>query len=142
MLNNQEDVMNKSRIAGILSIVSGGLGIGTSLIYVIIIVFFSLVMRMPGFMPDVPGTDEYMANMMFTMMIIIYSVIAAVMIIAGILAIVGGVFALKKKNWGVALAGSIGSIIAFMPCGIASIIFIIMGKEEFQSADSSITSQD
>jgi hypothetical protein len=29
-----------------------------------------------------------------------------------------------------------------MACGIASIIFIIMGKEEFQKADSSITSQD
>jgi len=71
-----------------------------------------------------------------------YSIFAFVMIIAGVLAIVGGVFAMKKKKWGVALAGSIGSIIAFMPCGIASIIFVIMGKEEFQVADSSITSQD
>jgi hypothetical protein len=134
--------MNKSKIAGILSIVSGGLGIGTALVYVIMIVFSSLVMRMPGFMPNTPGPDNYTGGIMFTMMIIMYSIFAAVFIIAGILAIIGGVFALKRKKWGLALTGSIASIIAFMACGIASIIFIIMGKEEFQRADSSITSQD
>ena len=134
--------MNKSKIAGILSIVSGGLGIGTALIYVIMVVFSSLVMRMPGFMPDTPGPGDYTGGIMFTMMIIVYSIFAAVFIIAGVLAIIGGVFALKREKWGLALTGSIASIIAFMACGIASIIFIIMGKEEFQSADSSITSQD
>jgi hypothetical protein len=134
--------MEKSRISGIFSIISGGLGICTSFIYIIMIVFFSLAMRMPGFMPNTPGTDEYMANMMLTMMITMYGIFTIVFIIAGVLAIVGGVFALKKKKWGLALTGSIAGILAFMPCGIASIIFVIMGKDEFQRADSSITSQD
>ena len=113
--------MNKSKIAGILSIVSGGLGIGTALIYVIMVVFSSLVMRMPGFMPDTPGPGDYTGGIMFTMMITMYSIAAFILIIAGALAIVGGVFALKRKKWGLALAGSIASIMAFMPCGIASV---------------------
>ena len=134
--------MEKSRISGIFSIISGGFGIFASILYIIIVVVFSLVMRMPGFMPNTSGTDEYTTSIMFTMMITMYSIAAFILIIAGVLAIVGGVFALKRKKWGLALAGSIASIIAFMPCGIASIIFVIMGKDEFQRADSSITSQD
>ena len=55
-------------------------------------------------------------------------------IILGIIAIVGGIFAIKRAIWGLALAGSICAL--FHPItwflGIASIIFVIMGKGEFE----------
>jgi hypothetical protein len=63
---------------------------------------------------------------------IIFWVIAVPKILISILAIIGGVYALKKKLWGLALAGSIAALLSSFILGIASIIFTIMGKEQFQ----------
>jgi len=53
--------------------------------------------------------------------------------IFAILAIVGGVFALRRKIWGLALAGAIVSI--FIPymilLAIAAIVFVALSKNEF-----------
>ena len=49
-------------------------------------------------------------------------------------AIVGGVYALKRKVWGLALAGGICALLippAFV-LGILAIIFVAMGKDEFK----------
>jgi hypothetical protein len=54
-------------------------------------------------------------------------------IILGIIAIVGGSYALKRKMWGLALAGAICAIVG--PAGllgILAIIFVIIGKGEFE----------
>jgi len=56
---------------------------------------------------------------------------AAVPLIFGIIAIVGGVYALKRKIWGLALAGSICALICVWFLGIPAIIFAAMGKKEF-----------
>ena len=53
----------------------------------------------------------------------------AVTLIPGIISIVGGVFAIKRKSWGWALAGSICSLPS-VP-GIFALVFIIMGRKEF-----------
>ncbi len=54
--------------------------------------------------------------------------------IIGILAIVGGVFALRRKVWGLALAGSIASLFSFhlFFLGIAAIVFTALSKNEFE----------
>jgi TM2 domain-containing membrane protein YozV len=74
----------------------------------------------------------------------------------GVIAIVGGIYALKRKSWGLALAGSICSVIGceifrlvplfiswvhsshaylFEPpiLGILAIIFVVLGKGEFKA---------
>lgn len=59
--------------------------------------------------------------------------VGAPLIILGIVAIVGGAYALKRRAWGLALAGSICAL--FSPAGllgILAIIFVAMGKSEFQ----------
>jgi hypothetical protein len=57
-------------------------------------------------------------------------------IVLGIIAIVGGIYALRREVWGLALAGS---ICAFIPVivpwsilGILGIIFVSLGKREFK----------
>ena len=50
------------------------------------------------------------------------------LIVLGAIAIIGGVFALKRRVWWLAL---VGSICAF-PIGILSLVFVIMGKNEFE----------
>jgi hypothetical protein len=59
--------------------------------------------------------------------------IGAPAIVFGIIAIVGGIYALNRKIWGLALAGSICALVG--PAGILgipAIIFVIMGKGEFK----------
>jgi hypothetical protein len=61
------------------------------------------------------------------------SAIGAPLIILGIIAIVGGTYALRRRIWGLALAGSICALIG--PWGLLSllaIIFVSLGKGEFE----------
>ena len=61
------------------------------------------------------------------------SVIFAPLIIFGIIAIVGGIYALQRRVWGMALAGSIFALIGpWFILGILAIIFVALGKGEFK----------
>jgi hypothetical protein len=62
-----------------------------------------------------------------------WSTFAIPSIILGTIAIVGGIFALKRKVWWLALVGAICAIIG--PAGILgilAIIFVVMGRSEFE----------
>jgi len=53
-------------------------------------------------------------------------------LIFGILAIVGGIFALKRQVWGLALTGSICALFGpWVILGLLAIIFVSLGKGEF-----------
>lgn len=60
------------------------------------------------------------------------SAIFAPLIVFGILAIVGGICALARKVWGLALVGSIFALIGpWFLFGLLAIIFVSLGKGEF-----------
>jgi hypothetical protein len=63
-------------------------------------------------------------------------VFATPFLILGIIAIVGGIYALRREIWGLALAGSICAIIPLiLPwniLGILAVIFVSLGKGEFK----------
>jgi hypothetical protein len=60
------------------------------------------------------------------------SAIFAPLIILGIVAILGGIYALMRRIWGLALAGSICALIGpWFILGILAIIFVSLGKREF-----------
>jgi hypothetical protein len=50
----------------------------------------------------------------------------------GVISIVGGVFALQRRMWGWALAGSITTICLSNVLGIISIILTVLSKNEFE----------
>ena len=50
-------------------------------------------------------------------------------LVLGIIAIIGGIFALKRRTWWLALVGSICAVPVGI--GIPALIFVIMGKQEF-----------
>jgi hypothetical protein len=60
-------------------------------------------------------------------------------ILVGALAIVGGIFVLKKQRWGWALAGAIAGNLLFPLCGIPAVIFTSLGKAEFKTTAVSLT---
>ena len=55
----------------------------------------------------------------------------AIPLLLGIVAIIGGAYALKRRIWGLALAGSICAIPG-SGLGIPATIFIVLAKDEFE----------
>jgi len=61
------------------------------------------------------------------------SVIGAPLIVLGIITIIGGIYALLRKIWGLALAGSICALVGpWFVLGILAIIFVSLSKREFR----------
>ena len=106
-------------VAGILAIVSGGLGLIWSYILVILGTVGSAVLsfveaEIPAFVPGV-----------------VFSAIAIPLFAVSVLAIVGGVFALQRKRWRWALAGSIVAIFSSAIFGMVSTVLIALSRKEF-----------
>ncbi|NQT31122.1 MAG: hypothetical protein HQ588_02205 [Deltaproteobacteria bacterium] len=123
---------NNAKVGGILSIVSGVFGFIGGGFYILMIYMFNFMLTMPQ--TQYPMTPEFPQEM-FQMMAIIYGGIGLMFALIGALAIVGGVYAIKKKNWVLALAGAIASTVTFFPCGIPAVIFVSLGKEEFTAGE-------
>ena len=81
----------------------------------------------------VPGTVDIPLLIMdiITISSTVITVIGAVSLAFGIVSLVGGIQAIRRKAWGLALAGSILAIPASALLGILSIIFVSTGKREF-----------
>jgi uncharacterized membrane protein len=62
---------------------------------------------------------------------ILASVVAIIFVLGIILSIVGGIFALRRRAWGVALTGSLGAFICVPLFGIAAAILIVVSKNLF-----------
>ena len=107
----------KPTVAGILNIVAGVLGllagIGLALMFQIL---GSLAAE---FIPGLPSGP-------------LFALIGVPLIILGIVAIVGGIFALRRRIWGLAYAGGICALLLTLILGILSITFVSLGKSEFE----------
>jgi len=118
----------KPIVAGILNIVSGALRILGAIVLLIGVMFFIPVAVSvgPGPIPDMPN---WMIPGVLSTILIIGLI---VLLIVGILPIIGGIYALQRKKWGLALAGSIVAIIGSSIMGILATIFVAMSKDEFE----------
>jgi hypothetical protein len=112
---------------GVLNIVVGGLSLLNSLVVCAVVI----VTRVDLSFFDFKGEFGLLVAILT-----IYFVYGAVTFILGIISIVGGVYALKRKRWGWALAGSICSALCSTIMGILALIFIIMGKKEFSKQEN------
>ncbi len=122
---------NNAKVGGILSIVSGAFGVLGAGYFVLMIWMFNFMITS---IPQQPMDPEFPQEV-FYIMAIIYGAIGLFLALIGALAIVGGVFAIKKKHWALALAGAIAGTVTFFPCGIPAVIFVCLGKEEFTAAE-------
>jgi len=102
--------------AGILNIVAGVIGLIVGIVLAAIHGAMSSMAWMFGF--GAMGTAPFIAG-------------ATIAIIFGIVAILGGVYSLRRKIWGLALAGSILAFFLVFFLGIPSIIFVAQAKKEF-----------
>ncbi len=114
----------KPTVAGILDIVAGVF----SLFGILGLVFFAL--GVAKFM-EFGGADAFGVFMPGNLTILIWGGVAF-LAITGILAVVGGIYALQRKNWGLALTGSIAASLPSSLLGILAIIFTAMSRDEFE----------
>jgi hypothetical protein len=118
----------KPTTAGVLNIITGALsffgafGMGIGLIFVSSNSQFIFSAReMPFALPTAA---------------LVLSVLTFLSVVYTVLTIVGGVFALQRKRWGWALAGSIVAILSVLPLGVLSTIFVALSKEEFEQSET------
>jgi hypothetical protein len=100
-----------SLAAGIIDIAAGGI----SLVSVLFMAIFLFVMA---------GGEEGMP-----FFVVLFPL---AMLIPSVLAIVGGIFALRRRSWVMALIGSIGLIVTSSVAGIAALVLTVMAKDEFE----------
>jgi hypothetical protein len=118
-------------VAGILDIVSGAMGVAVGLFMSLYMPVVKAAQAASGDVPRVTphlGPFPQMPHFFFPGMGLAMGITIAVI---GALAIVGGIFALKNKSWGLALAGSIGAIITGRFMGILALIFTVLGRKDF-----------
>jgi len=106
----------KPTTAGLLSIIGGGLGVILGIVLIVVGTVAGQVLAGLG----VPFVGKLVVGTL------------AVGLILGIVAIVGGIYALRRQKWGLALAGSICALFPWWILGIPAIIFVILGKDEFK----------
>jgi hypothetical protein len=108
-------------VAGILSVVAGSLSLLGSILISIGLGVFLTSTYWTG-----PGTADIPTVIIWMVFFLPYFIISA-------LSIAGGIYALRRKIWGLALAGAICTLFTIWawPLGAAAIVFLALSKDEF-----------
>ena len=115
----------KPTVVGILNILSGAVGL------VAVIGLIIAISVTGGFY--IPGTEQipkFLPSLL--------TGIAIPLAVLSILSLIGGIYAVQRRKWGLALAGSISAIFASipllggLPVGITATILTALSKSEFE----------
>ena len=110
----------KATVAGILNVIAGVFGLLGGLVLVVLGSVGSEFLAYLGCgMPQLAPLAFLLAT-------------GLPLLILGILALIGGIYALRRKIWGLALAGSIATVVFAPLLGILAIIFIALAEKEFE----------
>jgi len=115
---------SKATIAGVCDIVAGICGlVGGIPLLVLALVGSSLLAALP----------EAEVRPLAMIPLALFLPLAILCFVSGVIAIAGGVAALYRRRWGLALAGSIAAVFGFFPVGVAAVVFTILGEPEFRA---------
>ncbi len=131
----------KPTTAGVMTIITGAMGIAGG-------IFVMGVGRVVGTLGGIdwsgwmekwggaygPGAGDMPSRMaeIFGISSTVIMIVGIVVLVFGIIALSGGISAIKRRWWGLSLAGSILSLVIMPILGILAIIFVSLGKEEFE----------
>lgn len=115
----------KPQTAGILTIIGGLVGLLAS---------FGILIAITALGTIGNWTNEWVVNGDVFTAISILCVIGIPMFFCGVVALIGGIFALQKKYWGVALAGAIAAFFPVWVIGLLAVIFTATSRDEFNPA--------
>ena len=110
--------------AGILSIVAGAMG----LIAVAFLITFGATSGAETAREVLKSVGFWQSGIPLT----IIGLISIPLIIINAVAIIGGIYALQRRAWGLSLAGAICAILPAQVLGIIAVTFIAVSKKEFE----------
>jgi hypothetical protein len=109
--------------AGTLSMISGAFGIiGIAFLIVFVATFGEETAR------------DALISIGFLKTVIPLQIIGFISIplfVINVITIIGGIYAVQRKAWGLALAGAVCAFVSVQILGILSIVFIALSKKEF-----------
>jgi hypothetical protein len=115
---------SKATVAGVLDIASGiSAVIGAAVLGGMGVIGFSVL-----------ASEATEVGFIKVLPLAVLGPLALLLLVAGVVAIVGGIAALRCSSWGWAVAGSVASLFAFLPAGIAAVILTILAEEELRAA--------
>lgn len=110
---------------GVLCIIAGAINVLLGLVVVVALAGAGLLLG-----TEMIDLDLELAGMSWL------GVLGVPLVVMGIVSIIGGVYALKRRLWGFALAGAICSIMAGnLLYGTLAIVFISVSKSEFNGVN-------
>ena len=110
-------------IGGILSIISGALGF----IAIAFFITFGSIFGAAIARDVLSSLGYWQSGLPFT----VIGIIAVPLLCVNIVAIIGGIYAIRRRGWGMALAGSICSVFPSQVLGILAVVFIAISRKEF-----------
>jgi len=116
----------KPTTAGILSVVAGAFGVIGGIVVLVLGTVTGGLLGLFG----VCGLPE-LSSIILPALGGIVVALAAFPLALGIVAIIGGIYAMRRQKWGLALAGAICALLVSSVLGIVAIIFVALGKDEF-----------
>ena len=128
MASNGSDRGELLTAGGILSIIGGALEVIGGVIIAVLTIGIRILLRL-ALLPFHPGDwFERILPVLPTWLIIV----GVPILVLGIIAIVGGISAIRRKSFGLSLAGAICALPSNI-LGILAIIFVSLSKREFRA---------
>ena len=116
---------------GALSIVAGAFKvIGGGIMVALVSLDIPLRQWLSSFLSGIPGGWSWFEHS-WAVVPIWLTIIGGLLLVLGIIAIVGGVSAIRRKSFGLSLAGAICALIPLNLLGLLAVIFVSLGKREF-----------
>jgi len=115
----------KPTVAGILEIIEGAGSLIGSLVLLLLALILANATSWAGL------SEEDFDMLTVGPAAVFFLILGICVAVLGILELIGGVFALNRRKWGLALAGSIAAALPLNVLGILAIIFLAMSKDEF-----------
>jgi hypothetical protein len=151
--NNVNSKKSYPLIAGILLIISSALAFLTGIVLIFYGLMISgmsnLITSNESYMPStIPGYNASDLGLSFDFMQTFFYICAIVIIVLALFALLGGIMSIRKKMWGLALAGSILGLFTIGPLFLSSIlalialIFIVISRDQFEKKQQIDTNLD
>ena len=112
--------------AGVLELVAGALQLVTAGVVMLLaggVAAGSLLSH-----PSCPVAGSFLA---------LIALMGVPLLILGGMSVLGGICALQRRRWGLALAGGICALLPALLMGIVAIVFLVVSRDEFSQARSS-----
>ena len=119
----------KPVVAGILNIITGIINLFGMFVVIGLLTAFGggilSIIRIADMMPI------WLSGMVHGVLIIM----AILLAVLSSLPLIGGIYAIQRKAWSLALTGSVVAILSIPPLGIVSTVLVSLSKNEFTTYD-------